>query len=174
MIEREVKIKVCCKEIDRIMDVLENMDAKVLGKYREVDIYLNHPCRDFSKTDEALRIRVFSGRNLCELTYKGPRTCFGERIKVREEVTIKVLRSDVEGLIRLLKRLGFKEVARVVKERTEFQVGEVKIALDKVEKLGCFIEIEFPEKAHLERILEMLNIRGEFVEKTYLEMILNL
>ncbi len=174
MIEREVKIKVCCEETIRIMNVLKNMDARVLGKYREVDIYLNHPCRDFSKTDEALRIRVFNGKDLCELTYKGPRIRSDERIKVREEVTIKVLRSDVENLIRLLKKLGFKEVAKVVKERAEFQVGEAKIALDKVEKLGCFIEIEFPEKAYLERVLEMLNIKGEFIEKTYLEMVLNL
>ena len=174
MIEREVKIKVCCEEIDRIMNVLKNVDAKVLGKYREVDTYLNHPCRDFSKTDEALRIRIFNGKDLCELTYKGPRIYFSERIKVREEVTIKVLRSDVEDLVRLLKKLGFKEVAKVIKERAKFQVGEVKIALDKVEKLGCFIEIEFPEKTHLEKILETLNIKGEFVEETYLEMILNL
>ena len=173
MIEKEVKIKVCCSEMERIMNVMRKIGAKVLGNYREVDIYFAHPCRDFSKTDETLRIRTFNGKDLCELTYKGPRTCSERGVKAREEITARILRSDVKGLALILRRLGFKEVTRVSKERVEFQIGEVKVALDRVEKLGCFIEIEFPKEELLRRILDMLNIEEKFVEKTYLEMLLN-
>jgi adenylate cyclase, class 2 len=50
--------------------------------------------------------------------------------------------SDPEQTILMFKDLGFYEVARVTKERTKTKFNELEICLDKVEKLGTFIEVE--------------------------------
>jgi predicted adenylyl cyclase CyaB len=59
----------------------------------------------------------------------------------KEEINIP-LSCSAEEMNKLLQSLGFKEVARVFKERKTFLSGESIIALDKIKELGWFLEIE--------------------------------
>ncbi len=162
MKEREVKIRV-----DKLAGLNERLIAQGFifrGKRRQRDVYFNHPCRDFSKTDEALRVRFEEGR--IELTYKGPRED-KRPVKVREEISCNVL-GDVETL---LERLGFKKVAEVVKEREVYEKEGTRVLLDRVENLGEFVEIE--GEADFEELVRSLGIPWTPISLTYLEMLLS-
>ena len=105
---------------------------------------LSRPSRDFAASDEALRIRRLGEDN--RITYKGPKR--GGIAKMREEVEI-VCEPGLEGfakLSRIFEALGFRAVATVHKLRESFHLRrdsfDVEIALDHVEGIGEFVEIE--------------------------------
>jgi len=165
----EVEVKVQAKLSD------EELVSRLIGagfvkkcSERQLDIYLNHPCRDFKDTDEALRIRLTEGE--VSLCYKGPR--MPGKAKMRVEIEVKI--GDLEKMYRILRALGFYEVARVEKQREVYERGGVSIALDEVKGLGRFIEIEGGSEEAVLRVAEELGLRREdFVDATYLEMVLS-
>ena len=171
MMEVEAKIRVSALEPLRAR--LRDRKARHLGVQVERDVYYNAPQRDFAATDEALRVRYSSGPPV--LTYKGPKLP-GEGPKAREEICVAVVEGDLLELV--LERLGFRRTAQVVKERDLYQLEGATIALDTVESLGTFIEIEAApglsrEEAvrRIQGIAEELGVRGESLSLSYLEMI---
>lgn len=166
---REVELKFRCRDLEEARRRLQRLGASFRGVSRQVDVYFQHPCRDFAKRDEALRLRIEEG-SLCELTYKGPREQ-GD-LKAREEVTISL--NDPDALMLILGRLGFSEVARVRKVREVYVVSGVEVALDAVEGLGDFIELEDKGGGTeaLRRVAVEIGIEGEPLRETYLEMLL--
>lgn len=175
-VEVEAKIELqSCNEVNDVTRKLENMGAKKEAQVYEEDIYFQHPCRDFARTDEALRLRVIGER--VELTYKGPKTIFGGS-KTRAEYT--VLLSDLRQAKLILESLGFKPVASVRKRRIYYSYGEVSISVDRVEGLGCFIEVEYRGEGSIEAATNTINTvigmlgltRYKRIYKSYLELIL--
>ncbi len=144
--------------------------AEFVKEVFEEDYYLKHPCRDFMRTDEALRIRK---SEKIVLTYKGPKV--DKETKTREEIEVVV--SDFENTLEIFKRLGFDVVAKVSKVRRIYKLDDMKILVDSVEGLGDFVEIEIKsddvEKAK-RRIFEIARRMGlkESITKSYLEMLL--
>lgn len=162
---------------DVIKDKLKSLNAKFLEHTEETDIYFNSPVRDFAKTDEALRVRVY-GDGTVVLTYKGPR--IGSIGKTREELSVTV--NDLESLLEILRKLDFREVAKVVKRRDIYNYENFTIYVDSVEELGSFVEVEtmvndkeLIDKA-TEEVLQLgnkLGLRRDWIErKTYLELML--
>ncbi|WP_457752950.1 class IV adenylate cyclase [Thermococcus sp.] len=163
---------------DRIFEKVRER-FKFMRKEMHEDIYYQHPCRDFSKTDEALRIRIkrFNGHFEAFLTYKGPK--LDNMSKTRKEIEVPI--SDVDAYSDLLTSLGFKKVLTIVKVREKYYVEKgVTITLDEVEELGKFIEIEKLVKEEkdiknevkkLQGILEGLGVE-RFERRSYLELLL--
>ncbi|WP_297063927.1 class IV adenylate cyclase [Thermococcus sp.] len=162
-------------------DVFEKVreNFKFIRKEYHEDTYYQHPCRDFSKTDEALRIRVrrFNGHFEAFLTYKGPK--IDPRSKTREEIEVPI--EDPDAHARILESLGFREVLTVEKVREKYYVERgITLTLDEVEGLGKFVEIEaitddkskVPEL--VERLREILLELGvtRFERRSYLELLL--
>ncbi len=169
MREVEVKVGLDCSRLEEVEERVKKLgvlEASVL----EEDTYYQHPCRDFSVTDEALRVRKVDGR--VELTYKGPKRLV-HGVKVRREVTLRV-EGDVGSL---LEALGFSRVAVIRKRRRYYRLARpaVTVSIDRVEGLGCFVEVEAVE-ADVEAIEEALRLLGledaEKVTKSYLELYL--
>ena len=108
------------------------------------DQYFAHPCRNFAETDEALRIRTVGGTSY--VTYKGPK--LDATTKTRRELELPVASSDPDGsrFAALLAAVGFTPVLTVRKSRRPFVVSHkglrVHGALDEVEGLGTFVELE--------------------------------
>ncbi len=173
----EVEVKYRVPNHDAIRDRLKALNARFLEHTEETDIYLNSPLRDFSKTDEALRVRIY-GDGTVVLTYKGPR--IGNVGKTREELSVTV--NDLDSLLEILRRLDFREAAKVVKKRDIYNYGNFTIYLDTVEDLGSFIEVEtmVNDKELIngatEEVLQLgdkLGLKREWIEKrTYLELVL--
>ena len=101
---------------------------------RQEDTFFRHPQRDFAATDEALRLRRVGAR--LELTYKGPKQ--GGSAKARVEQTVG-LAADPTAL---LASLGFTPVATLGKTRVPYHVLHVEVAIDDVDGLGLFVEVE--------------------------------
>lgn len=171
MLEVEVKYRA---RLSDVREALRGLGFSLLSSSEEVDIYFQHPCRDFSASDEALRVRLSGGA--ASVTYKGPRT--GTEAKTRLEITAS---SGVE-VVEVFKRLGFVPVATVRKRREYYQRGDILVSLDEVEGLGEFVEIEkvVADAAEVEgavrEVRELASALGlkEEVRETYLELFLKI
>ena len=167
--EREVKIKVDCELFQLLHSKLESLGFDCKGPIMEIDIYYSHPCRDFVETDEALRLRFMSEKQV-KLTYKGPRRLIGGSVKEREEIEVVV--ENANALESILLRLGFKPAVKVKKRRTYCSWDGTIVVLDKVEKLGCFVEVEASDERVINEIIESIGLSGaERIELTYAEML---
>ncbi len=173
IIEREVKLKLESPTLTEVYKNLINDGMQFIRRETEEDIYFNTEFRDFSKTDEALRIRKTDTE--IEFTYKGPK--IGKLSKSREEITVNV--NNAENLIKILEKLGIKPVYTVVKNRIFLRDREFIICLDTVKDLGEFIEIEIPNSTE-EKLIDYVNlflkkykIKATQIKKSYLEMLVS-
>ena len=140
----EVEVKY--RSVDhRLLDQrLTSLGASRTATIHQVDLYLNHPARDFAATNEAFRIRTIGDEN--RITYKGPRR--PGPTKTREEIEIRFADGPhaAAQLLELFKLLGFRPVATIRKTRTSYLLKSaghtLEVALDQAERLGDFAEIE--------------------------------
>lgn len=157
---------------DKVEKVLVRLGARKVSEGEMEDFYFAHPGRDFSKTDEALRLRKLEGGS--ELTYKGPRMT-AENLKAREEITLRT--DNPLAVQRIVERLGFREAYVVKKSRTCFLLDKIRVELDTIAGLGEFVELELMTEAP-ERSEELLEVaRTELglekpEKRTYLEMLI--
>ncbi len=145
------------------------------------DQYYAHPCRDFAATDEALRIRTVGDKSF--VTYKGPK--LDATTKTRREIELPLGATDRDGpqFASLLEALGFTRVTIVRKRRRTFRItsGEYEVdgALDELDGLGCFVELELQAndenlesaKQTIKMLAAELNL-GPSERRSYLEMLL--
>ncbi|MGC9170992.1 MAG: class IV adenylate cyclase [Thermoproteus sp.] len=171
MLEVEQKYRA---DLGKVREELLKLGASLVEAKEEVDVYFQHPCRDFAETDEALRVRR-SGSDV-EVSYKGPR--MRSNAKARLELTASA-EGDVEAV---LEALGFKKVAVIKKRREYYSYGPLTVSLDDVEGLGQFVEIEAvassegsvgEAEAEISALAERLGLR-EKVDATYLELYLSI
>ncbi len=114
------------------------------GQVCQSDRYFAHPARDFAETDEALRIRQSDDRTF--ITYKGPK--IDATTKTRREIELPLPHGQTvaRDWQRLLDALGFTPVACVRKQRRKgtvvWQLATIDIALDNVDGVGQFVELE--------------------------------
>jgi adenylate cyclase class 2 len=140
----EVEVKYRLANLDQFRQRLAAGNYLPQPVISQDDTYLSHPARDFALSNEALRVRRVGAENL--ITYKGPRR--SGPTKTREEIEIGTAAGDDarRDLLRLFERLGFRPVATIRKTRTPFRLivdrRKIEIALDEVEGLGDFAEIE--------------------------------
>jgi adenylate cyclase class 2 len=147
----------------------------------QADRYFAHPSRDFSQTDEALRIRVVGDQSF--VTFKGPK--LDAATKTRRELELPLAASDAEGakFAELLELLGFRPVAVVKKKRRKFEIESagrrVEGALDTVEHVGTYVELELmADETGLDEAKQVISrLAGELElglseRRSYLEMLL--
>ena len=80
----EVELKFRDPDLDRLRAGLEALGATAGTVMSQSDTYYSHPVRDFSETDEALRIRQVGEQNC--MTYKGAR--IDTHTKTRQELEV--------------------------------------------------------------------------------------
>lgn len=171
----EVETKIAVSNLPEIASRLLSLGATDLGGSSQRDTYLNAPHRDYGRTDEALRVRQTESGT--EVTYKGPKKRESGS-KARSEITVSV--GSAEDAIALLTATGFFVSARVRKERHEYRYGGATIALDAVEDLGTYVEIEVLTDSDIpaanrtiESVKKELNISGAHIPESYLELLLS-
>jgi adenylate cyclase, class 2 len=141
----EVEKKFPVNDLQSLEATLLGMGASPFIEEVEFDVYFQHPSRDFIQTDEAIRIRRV-GEHVC-VTYKGPR--IDRTTKTRREIELPLgMGPDVDGSWQeLFIALGFTPVEPIVRKTRRLSTlvwegRELTLALDDVEGLGTFIEIE--------------------------------
>lgn len=147
----------------------------------QVDQYFAHPSRDYARTDEALRIRTAGGASF--VTYKGPK--LDAATKTRREIELPLDPADADGsqFGELLGALGFTPVSVVRKQRRTFVIVcngcDVSGALDEVDGLGTFVELELAAddagldaaRRTIARLADELAL-GPSERRSYLELLL--
>lgn len=165
----EIEIKAWCDNHDTVRARLEAAGAVLSGTRDEVDLYFNHPARDFAETDEALRIRSVNGR--CRLTYKGPKLSSRSKARVEHETDA----GDFESIKNIMLSLGFTVSGSVEKKRSIYILNGIEICIDDVAGLGSFVELE--KKGELGQGIEdeLFRLAADlgltrFERKSYLEL----
>lgn len=148
----EVELKFRADGTATLVERLADLGATASDSVQQADRYFNHPSRDFAQTDEAVRIRTVgpvgggevAGGSASRITYKGPKQ--GGRAKTRFELELPLAEQTADGWAEMLVRLGFVEVAAVIKQRTAYHLERTgrrfEVSLDAVEGLGGFAEVE--------------------------------
>ncbi len=151
----EVEVKARAEEGTR--ERIASLGATPIQVENHLDLYFNSPLRDLKTSDEALRIRI--KEDGARLTYKGPR--LDHPVRMGE----------------ILSLLGFVPSAELRKKRTKYSYQGMVIALDEVEGLGSFLEVEARggedwerEREQVLSVLEQLGL-GETIRCSYLELL---
>jgi len=171
----EIELKVQVDVLDPIREALNRRKAQSLGRIHEHDLYYNAPHRDFGETDEAMRVRYTNDHAV--ITYKGAKLRkYG--LKAREELNTAVESGEV--FEQILIRLGFTKTTEVNKWRENYRLGNAAIALDTVDELGTFVEIEIITEqddtnatSEISRIAKEIGVTGEPILASYLELLLS-
>jgi len=178
----EVEQKFHVEDRDRLESRLRDLGATLGPVERHRDTYYNHPCRDFSQTREALRIRRLDGAPF--VTYKGPK--LPGTVKARRELEWALSPGDSDGsrTEELWQHLGFRKVATVCKSRWPYQMsGELSdfaVVIDEVDGLGTFAEVERvvegppqidPARQQILELADRLGLSGP-ESRSYLRMFL--
>ena len=143
-VELKFSLETESRTLNELQSDIESLGAIEAELLHQADTYFAHPARNFAETDEAFRIRSVKETNC--VTYKGP--VVDPLAKTREEIEISFAEGSVarEQFSLLLHRLGFQPVRSVDKSRRTFhltwQQRHLEIALDEVDGLGSFVEIE--------------------------------
>jgi adenylate cyclase class 2 len=167
MIEVEVK----ARAPKDIAEKIAALGASVLAVENHQDLYFNSPLRDFKESDEALRIRI--KEEGARLTYKGPK--LDKTTKSRLERTVKI--DDPHQMELILSAIGFVRSAQVRKRRSKYSYEGVVLAIDEVEGLGSFVEVEAEGVGDYEeqrlKVLSILSQLGlhESIQSSYLELL---
>ncbi len=156
-LEIEVKVRIDHHTFLELLK-MKGLDYETINEEYQQDLYLDNDKCELLISDRVLRIRRVNGHTL--ITYKSSRK-ESEGEKVREEIegplgsnscTEALSRigfkfkcpNNEEELLTKLKKRGFNVKNVVEKSRTNIRVKglDLKISLDKVSKLGEFVEIE--------------------------------
>ena len=176
MIEIEIKAKIDDK--NDALNKIKSLGASYSHSEEQEDIYFNAPDKDYRETDEALRIRLvpIDGEVKKILTYIGPK--IDSKSKTRKEIEVEV--TDLDKMTDILIALGFKPSAIVSKVRRIFYYDEFTITLDKLEKIGYFMEIECmtndeedieQTRDNIMELFKKMGITRGFERRSYLELL---
>ncbi len=146
------------------------------------DVYLRHPCRNFSKSGEAFRIRYVNDEVV--VTYKGPKEA--GPVKTRSEIELPLVDATADGWMDIFLALGFTVANEVRKIRTPYLINvdetTICVTCDAVEKLGNFVEVEVvlsdrsqiaSAQARIAQLSQRLGLR-DLEPRSYLRQILEL
>lgn len=170
--EVEVKIQLAgAAEARRLRLGLAALGATQTGTQTQEDTFYAPSGTARLGPDEALRLRRAGGRII--LTHKGPRVPGRGSAKRREEVNVT---TDAHAPD-LLRALGFVPAVRLRKRRESYAWRKVDIALDHLQGLGYFVEVEARTgrgaTAAIDRALGALGLAGRpAIRESYVELAL--
>lgn len=159
----EVEIKVKVDNLEEIRTKV-SVVGKLIKSIKQVDEYYI-PChRDFFTQKphpiEWLRIRINPDKVIFEYDKSINKKTSGEQ-ECAEEYETEI--SNPDEFRRILNFLDFKKVVTVEKQREYWMCGNLEIALDKIEGLGSFIEVE--AKGNFENTIKAKEACLKFLEQ---------
>ena len=128
---KNLELKITIKNFNALNKILKEMDADYKGELRQIDTYYN--C-----ANGRLKTREINQRDFEVIFYQRP------NIKESKESNYEVLpvqKSQIDKFKSFLKNL-FGERVIVKKKRHLWIYRNTRIHIDKVEKLGTFLELE--------------------------------
>jgi predicted adenylyl cyclase CyaB len=152
MQEIEQRTRLRNEDVDRVSQLLADLDFKFVGSWMQTDVTFDRP--DASLFNSGCKIRIRRENGEMELTYKSSNR---ERtdVSVRTETNIRISADQFDACSVLLEALGYPELFRVVKERQVWKRDAVKVTIDDWPIIGLVMEMEGPESELLELSSEL-------------------
>jgi adenylate cyclase class 2 len=135
--KKEIEIKFKIKKPNLIREKLKNLKAEFVGKVFERTIKFDTEKENLKEQGKFLRIRT-GVKNV--ITFKKKISKFDKDFKEREEIEVEI--SDPIEMEKILENLGFAKKWIMEKYREKWILGKVEISIDKLPRMGYFIEIE--------------------------------
>jgi len=167
--EIEAKLKV--DSLPEIESRLERLGSEFVAEQLQSDIHFDDSNATLTKADRCLRLRrqVVGESTRFFLTYKGAKE--KSNYKKRQEIEIEV--SDADSTQKLLSALGYEGKLSVEKKRRLWKLGGCEVALDQLQVLGDFVEIEGSDDEEIARVQENLGLADlPHITKSYASMIM--
>jgi len=134
---KEIELKFKIDKPDLIRKKLKKERAKFLGKTFERTFKFDTKNNDLKEQGKFLRIRTGFKSTI---TFKRKIKPKDKDFKEREEIELEI--SDPEKMKKILENLGFTKKWIMEKYREKYELGSAEIVIDKLPKMGNFIEIE--------------------------------
>lgn len=166
--EIEAKLKIESPEL--IESRLVELGAEFVAEQQQEDYHFDDDNAAMSKADKALRLRRQSVGETTQflLTYKGPKE--QSNFKKRREIELEV--ADAEAAEKLIVALGYHKALVVEKTRRLWRLEGCEVALDKLDLLGDFLEIEGPDDERITNVRKILGLADlPHIPKGYAAMI---
>jgi adenylate cyclase class 2 len=170
-LEIEAKIKV--KNLATLAKKLPMAGAVRLHTVHEQDLYFDNSEGMLCKTNCGLRLRKRKTQHSTlktqiYLTYKGPTG--KSTFKSRQEIQVQI--DDFDGMKNIFLGLDFKNTLAVNKTRQIWRLGKCEICLDKVHRLGNFVEVEGPSEKAITMVLDKLGLdKSKHISIGYAKML---
>ena len=168
-VEIEAKLKVGSHK--SVEQNLPKLGARFLATLRQTDYYFDDSKSTFTRQDKCLRIRKQTHRNKNKyfLAYKGPKQ--KSNFKKRQELEIEV--KDFIKTKTILEVLGYRQAIVVEKTRRLWKINSCHVALDKVKRLGNYVEIEGPDNKKIEILKNLLGLEKIIhIKQSYADLLL--
>lgn len=166
----EIEAKLKIESPDQVERRLVELGAEFIAELRQTDYHFDDAKATLKKNDKALRIRrqVAADRTQLMITYKGPKEI--SNFKKRREIEFEL--ADADAAEKLLGALGFHKALVVEKRRRLWRLGGCEVALDRLDLLGNYLEIEGPDDEKINSVQESLGLSGlPHIAKSYAALI---
>ncbi|MBN2063502.1 MAG: class IV adenylate cyclase [Sedimentisphaerales bacterium] len=168
-LEVEAKFKV--KDIEPFEQTLIDLEADFVHIVRQTDTYFSSHKVMRKGTGMRIRKEKTAEDEITWITFKGPRLR-GE-FKSRNEIELQV--DDADKALTLLQELTLNPTLTIDKLRKIYELDGCQVCLDKVNRLGMFIEIEGPDDATIEAVRCKIGLRDyRHLNRGYAHMMSNL
>ncbi len=136
MIEVERKFKINKDQKSKILSLLENKHGQVQSVFQSDIVFLQEikSFRQFKRGMPVVRIRTVGEET--KMTCKRVINTSGDAVEHELVISSANIMQDI------LKECNFNQVSLVNKRRIEYKEDEISIALDEVDGLGSYLEIE--------------------------------
>ena len=156
---REIEIKANISNVDRLIDRIEDLGAKLSDAVYQKDDVFTRGDKVGGEGSVFVRVRQETKNNATKniFTLKKMINGHGDKIECETEI------SDPDNMLRAIAEMNFVPYMTIAKSRRETKIGEYSICIDEVEGLGNFIEIEklVDENADHDEIVDELRIFAE-------------
>ncbi|MDD5551647.1 MAG: class IV adenylate cyclase [Candidatus Pacebacteria bacterium] len=160
---KEIEVKFKIRKPSGVRKILQKEKTKYLGKAFERTFRFEKPDDFLSKKGTFLRTRK-GFKNTITLKKK----IINKHFKEREEIELEIF--DIEKMNTILKELGFTKVNTMEKYREKWLIGGCEVVMDKLPKIGTFLEIEgSPQKIKIISKKLGLNFK-EKINDTYWDL----
>lgn len=166
----EIEAKLKIESPEQIESRLVELGAEFIAEQSQMDYHFDDANATLKKADKALRLRRQTVGETTQflLTFKGPKE--KSNFKKRREIEFEV--ADAEAAEKLIVALGYHRALVVEKTRRLWRLDGCEVALDKLDLLGDFLEIEGPDDERIANVQKSLGLSDlPHIPKGYAAMV---
>lgn len=150
--KKEIELKFKIESPLSVGEKLKKAKAKFLGKVFERTFRFDTKSNDLKKQGKFLRVKVGFKNTL---TFKRKAKLKDLKFKEREEIELEI--SDPKKMEIILRNLGFTKMTIMEKYRQKWHLKNAEISIDRLPKMGNFVEIEGKKKA-IRKVVKILGL----------------